>query len=121
MGNGTLRVSTRADDDGIVVEIADTGPGMTAEVQARTFDPFFTTKDVGKGTGLGLDVSRRIVVERHPGEIVIDSRPGTDDSQGVRLALMQDLARYWGTEHDWRACEAKLNALPQFIDRDRRA
>jgi pimeloyl-ACP methyl ester carboxylesterase len=39
----------------------------------------------------------------------------TDDSQGVRLALIQDLARYWGTDYDWRKCEAKLNALPQFI------
>ena len=49
---------------------------MTPEVQAHAFAPFFTTKDVGKGTGLGLDISRRIVVERHHGEITIDSRPG---------------------------------------------
>ena len=75
-GEGTLRVSTRADGDGVVVEIADTGPGMAADVQARAFEPFFTTKDVGKGTGLGLDISRRIVVERHHGEIEIASQPG---------------------------------------------
>ncbi len=49
---------------------------MPADVQARAFEPFFTTKDVGKGTGLGLDISRRIVVERHHGEILISSRPG---------------------------------------------
>ena len=49
---------------------------MPAEVQRRAFDPFFTTKDVGKGTGLGLDISRRIIVERHVGEISIDSVPG---------------------------------------------
>ena len=60
----------------VVVEIADTGPGMPPEVAARAFEPFFTTKDVGKGTGLGLDISRRIVVERHGGTITIDSRPG---------------------------------------------
>ena len=66
-GDGTLRVSTRTDEFGqVVVEIADTGVGMSSEVQAHAFDPFFTTKDVGKGTGLGLDISRRIVVERPP-------------------------------------------------------
>jgi signal transduction histidine kinase len=74
--HGTLRISTRADPEYIVVEIADTGPGMPAEVQARAFEAFYTTKDVGKGTGLGLDIARRIVVERHHGRITIDSRPG---------------------------------------------
>jgi signal transduction histidine kinase len=75
-GKGTLRVSTRPDADHVAVEVADTGRGMTADVQARAFEPFFTTKDVGKGTGLGLDISRRIVVDRHHGEILIDSQPG---------------------------------------------
>jgi signal transduction histidine kinase len=74
--HGTLRISTRADPEYVVVEIADTGPGMTAAVQARAFEAFYTTKDVGKGTGLGLDIARRIVVERHHGQITIDSRPG---------------------------------------------
>jgi signal transduction histidine kinase len=75
-GQGTLRVSTRARDDGVVVEIADTGHGIPDAVRAHAFEPFFTTKDVGQGTGLGLDISRRIVVDRHGGEITIDSRPG---------------------------------------------
>jgi signal transduction histidine kinase len=76
-GSGTLRVSTRLDEpDHVVVEIADTGPGMPRAVQARAFEPFYTTKEVGKGTGLGLDISRRIIVERHGGEIEIESRPG---------------------------------------------
>jgi signal transduction histidine kinase len=75
-GQGTLRVSTRAHDTGVVVEIADTGSGFPEAVQAHAFEPFFTTKDVGEGTGLGLDISRRIVVDRHGGEITIDSRPG---------------------------------------------
>ena len=73
---GTLRLTTRTDGDDVVVEVADTGTGMTPEVAARAFDAFFTTKDVGKGTGLGLDIARRIVVERHAGDIAIDSRPG---------------------------------------------
>jgi signal transduction histidine kinase len=75
-GHGTLRLGTRVDEDGILVEIGDTGPGMPKEVADHAFEPFYTTKDVGRGTGLGLDIARRIVVERHGGEITIDSRPG---------------------------------------------
>jgi len=72
---GTLRVSTRADGDGVVVEIGDTGSGMSPETRDHAFEPFFTTKDVGKGTGLGLDISRRVVVDRHGGQISILVRP----------------------------------------------
>ena len=75
-GKGTLRVSARPDDAHVIVEVADTGSGMPPNVQDRAFEPFFTTKDVGKGTGLGLDISRRIVVDRHHGEILIASQPG---------------------------------------------
>jgi signal transduction histidine kinase len=75
-GVGILRVTTRHEGDVIVVEVADTGPGMPAEVAARAFEAFYTTKDVGKGTGLGLDIARRIIEERHGGTITIDSRPG---------------------------------------------
>jgi len=75
-GAGTLRVATRADEGHVVIEIGDTGPGMPPEVAARAFDPFYTTKEAGKGSGLGLDIAQRIVVERHRGTITIDSRPG---------------------------------------------
>jgi signal transduction histidine kinase len=73
---GTLRISTRAGPEHVLIEVADTGPGMPPEVRARAFEAFYTTKDVGQGAGLGLDISRRIIVERHHGQITIDSRPG---------------------------------------------
>lgn len=75
-GDGTLRIATRRDGDAVVVEICDSGPGMPPEVAARAFEAFYTTKEVGKGTGLGLDIARRIVVERHGGTLDIDSQPG---------------------------------------------
>ena len=75
-GAGTLSLRTRLADDHVVVEVGDTGVGMTPDVAARAFDAFFTTKEVGQGAGLGLDVARRIVVDRHGGDIGIGSRPG---------------------------------------------
>ncbi|MGW0177813.1 ATP-binding protein [Nocardia sp. NPDC003345] len=75
-GSGTLTVRTRHDSDCAVIEIGDTGPGIPAEVQSRIFEPFFTTKPVGEGTGLGLDISFRIVVNKHGGDIRVESRPG---------------------------------------------
>ncbi|TDD18659.1 ATP-binding protein [Kribbella turkmenica] len=85
-GTGTLRITTRTDGDRIVVGFTDTGPGMPPEVVARAFEPFYTTKDVGKGTGLGLDIAQRIVVEHHGGTITIESRPGAT-TLSVRLPL----------------------------------
>jgi len=75
-GAGTLCLRTVSEDNAVVVEVIDDGNGMSADTQAHAFEPFFTTKDVGKGTGLGLDISRRIVEEQHHGHITISSRPG---------------------------------------------
>jgi signal transduction histidine kinase len=85
-GEGTLRLVTRAEDDHVVVEVVDSGSGMTPSVAARAFEAFYTTKDVDAGTGLGLDIARRIVVERHHGDISIDSRPG-ETTVHVRLPV----------------------------------
>jgi signal transduction histidine kinase len=74
-GKGKLRVRTYREDDCVVVEIADTGPGISPEVKAHIFEPFFTTKGVGEGTGLGLDTVQRIV-KKHHGTIQVDSKPG---------------------------------------------
>ncbi len=75
-GQGTLTIRTSRDKDCLLIEIGDTGTGIPPELQRRIFDPFFTTKEVGKGTGLGLDISYRIVVRRHHGDIRVDSQPG---------------------------------------------
>jgi signal transduction histidine kinase len=75
-GTGTLRLSVRPDRDGVLVEVANTGEWSDAASRERAFEPFFTTKGVGQGTGLGLDISRRIVVGRHGGDITIDLPTG---------------------------------------------
>ena len=85
-GGGTLTVRTAADGDRLLVEIGDTGPGVPPDVREHIFEPFFTTKPVGEGTGLGLDISYRIVVNRHGGDIRLESRPGDTRFQ-VRLPM----------------------------------
>ena len=75
-GPGTLRLTTRAEEGFVAVEVSDTGRGMPPQVADRAFEAFFTTKGVGQGVGLGLDIAQRIVVERHGGTISIDSSPG---------------------------------------------
>ncbi|WP_329380303.1 ATP-binding protein [Streptomyces sp. NBC_01716] len=73
---GTLTLRTWREDERLLVEIADTGVGISDEVRPRIFEPFFTTKQVGEGTGLGLDISYRIVVNKHHGDLRVSSRPG---------------------------------------------
>lgn len=75
-GHGQIRIRTRHDEHAVLVEIEDQGRGIPPELASRIFDPFFTTKEVGKGTGLGLDIVRRIVVDRYHGEVSCESEPG---------------------------------------------
>ncbi|MFE2061204.1 ATP-binding protein [Streptomyces sp. NPDC059467] len=75
-GRGTLTVRTALDHDQLLVEFRDTGSGIAPEIKGRIFDPFFTTKPVGQGTGLGLDISWRIVVNKHHGTMRVESVPG---------------------------------------------
>ena len=75
-GTLTIRTSRVPDRDVVQVEIGDTGPGIPKDVVGRIYEPFFTTKPVGQGTGLGLDISWRIVVKKHHGDLSVTSDPG---------------------------------------------
>ncbi len=75
-GSGTLTVRAHRDGECALVEIGDTGPGIPEDHLSQIFTPFFTTKPVGDGTGLGLDISWKIVVNRHHGDLRVESQPG---------------------------------------------
>ncbi|HVT58333.1 MAG TPA: ATP-binding protein [Thermoanaerobaculia bacterium] len=83
---GRVAIRTARENDRLLVEIRDDGPGVPPEIQARIWEPFFTTKAVGEGTGLGLDIALRIVVRRHGGTLTMSSVPG-DTRFVVRLPL----------------------------------
>jgi len=90
-GVGTLTLRTSRDRDFVLAEIDETGPGVPAGLVEKIFEPFFTTKPVGEGTGLGLDISYRIVVQRHGGDLKVVSEPGDTRFQ-VRLPLQAPAA-----------------------------
>lgn len=85
-GKGQVWIRTASEGDRILVEIADNGAGIPPEIQSRIFEQFFTTKEVGKGTGLGLDIARRIIIGQHKGDIRFDSEPGNTRFQ-IRLPI----------------------------------
>jgi signal transduction histidine kinase len=87
---GTLTIRTGRADGQVMVEIGDTGPGIPADIRQRIFEPFFTTKPVGEGTGLGLDICWRIVVNRHHGDLRVESEPG--DTRFQVLLPLTELA-----------------------------
>ncbi|MFQ3584917.1 MAG: ATP-binding protein [Cyanobacteriota bacterium] len=74
-GKGQLQVRAYPQGSEAVVEIIDSGPGIPAELRERIFEPFFTTKPAGEGSGLGLDIVRRIL-DKHQGRIEVESQPG---------------------------------------------
>ena len=85
-GKGELTIRTSLENNCVLIEIIDDGSGIAPEDKPRIFEPFYTSKDVGKGTGLGLDISRRIVVQEHKGNMRFDSVPGCTNFQ-VRLPI----------------------------------
>ncbi len=75
-GKGEIRIKTYQEDQRVIVEIADNGPGIPPDIQSRIFEPFFTTKAPGHGTGLGLHISHDIIANRHHGQLTVESNPG---------------------------------------------
>jgi PAS domain S-box-containing protein len=90
-GKGMLVLRTRREDSWVAVEIEDNGSGIPEEIQARIFDPFFTTKPQGEGTGLGLNISRNIIVQKHQGRVAVSSKPGKT-CFSIRLPIEFDRA-----------------------------
>ncbi|WP_197528677.1 ATP-binding protein [Aeoliella mucimassa] len=89
---GRIAISTRRDEQGVEVRISDTGCGMTTEVAARAFEPFFTTKGVGRGSGQGLAITYRSIVNLHGGRISIESEPGSGTT--FRLLIPYEAVRH---------------------------
>jgi signal transduction histidine kinase len=75
-GKGNIAIKTYKQNEWLVVELKDSGPGIPPEIQLKIFDPFFTTKPPGEGTGMGLNISHNIIVQKHKGELNVKSKPG---------------------------------------------
>ncbi len=86
-GKGTIGIKTTHDEYWAAVQVSDTGPGIPQEIRDKIFEPFFTTKKVGKGTGQGLAIARSVIVEKHGGELLVESTMGQGTTFTVRLPL----------------------------------
>ena len=82
---GEINVRTYEEEAHVCIDIADTGRGMPPEVQKRIFEPFYTTKEVGEGTGLGLSIGYQIVVEKHGGDLLVESEQGVGTTFTIKL------------------------------------
>ncbi len=86
-GKGKIVVSTRHEGDDVVISIADTGGGIPEHIRARIFDPFFTTKVVGKGTGQGLSIAHSVIVDKHGGDLTMETEMGKGTTFHLRLPI----------------------------------
>lgn len=87
--HGLIRIVTRGDGDAAAIRVTDNGCGIPEAALDKVFDPFFTTKEVGRGTGQGLAIARTMVVDKHDGDIHVDSTPGTGTTFTIRLPIGQ--------------------------------
>jgi hypothetical protein len=95
---------------GLVIASSSYGQAVPASLSAKADDTSIRPFHMDFSEDALSDLRRRIAATRWP-----DKETVADASQGVQLATMQKLAQYWATDYDWRKCEAKLNALPQFV------
>ena len=86
-GEGVIAISTKCIDNRIFIQISDNGTGIPTDVQHRVFDPFFTTKEVGKGTGQGLSISHKIIVDKHRGSLSFETQPDKGTTFYIELPL----------------------------------
>lgn len=84
---GVIRITTCRSGENVEICISDTGPGIPKEIQSKIFDPFFTTKEVGKGTGQGLAICRSVIVEKHDGNLSLESDPGKGTRFIIRIPI----------------------------------
>lgn len=101
---GTITISTRHNGEWAEIRVSDTGAGIPQEIQSKIFDPFFTTKDVGKGTGQGLAIARATVVNKHGGELSVDSEVGSGTTFIIRLPIVAKPDENAGAECHEEAC-----------------
>ncbi|KMQ49930.1 Signal transduction histidine kinase [Chitinispirillum alkaliphilum] len=88
---GTIHITTYRDDLFVYCKIVDDGPGIPEEIRQKIFDPFFTTKEVGIGTGLGLSISYEIIVNKHKGELSVESEKGKGTTFLIKLPRNQEI------------------------------
>jgi signal transduction histidine kinase len=84
-GKGKISIHTSRKENGVQIRISDTGGGIPKEIQDRVFAPFFTTKARGKGTGQGLAIARRVVVDKHQGELSFETEKGRGTTFVIEL------------------------------------
>ncbi len=87
---GKIKIAARSDGDSVIITIADDGNGIPREIQQKIFDPFFTTKAVGKGTGQGLSIVYSVIVDKHGGEVSVQSEVGKGTTFTLRLPLQDE-------------------------------
>ena len=90
---GRITIRSYVDGDGVIIGISDTGTGIPEHIRDRVFDPFFTTKEVGKGTGQGLAIARSVIVDKHGGELTVQSQVGKGTTFLIRLPIA---GKRWG-------------------------